>query len=201
MQVSSQAPIHSLKPRVTSCEAQPMASELLIVKSVSQVASPRPVSTPIKAYTLVENKQGSVTRPALQRKTIAPAATINLFDYVDGPRRKSTISVRSIRPSLAFKQHLSRGFSLRNIRLAGLLESHTLVRERTESVLSVISSSLRPCSTVRVERPRTGQGVKTLGVRVRKGSNGSTVRPLLAVQSQDKLFPSHIHGKSGFSHR
>lgn len=186
----SPAPIHSLKTRPAAPTA--LASSLLIVKSVSQLATPRPLSTPLRPYCLRPETNNLVARPCLLRKAIVPAA-INLFDYVDGPRRRSITSRTSRLSDAGKKQRLSRGFSWRNIRLASLLEPHGLAKDRSEGALSVISPNLRTVSTARLqERPRTGKGVKTLQVRGWKP--GTNPRPAPAILAQGKrLRPQTVH--------
>lgn len=186
----SPGPIHSLKIRAAAPTA--LASSLLIVKSVSQLATPRPLSTPLRAYCLVPETNNPAARPCLLRKAIVPAA-INLYDYVDGPRRKSITSRTSRLSDTGKKQRISRGFSWRNIRLASLLEPHSLAKGRSEGALSVIGPNLRTVSTARLlERPRTGKGVKTAQARGWKPGTDIKPAPMILAQGK-KLRPQTVH--------
>lgn len=188
----SPAPIHSHKTRQVSQTG--LGGSLLIVKSVSQLITPRPLSTPLRSYCLVPETNSTVARPSLLRKAIIPAATINLYDYVDGPRRNSITSRFNRFADTGRKQHLSRGFSWRNIRLASLLEPHNIARDRSEGALSVVSPSLKTTVRLKGERPRTGKGVK--GGHVKGWKAGGEIKPMLAILAQGKKFRPLTQGNS-----
>lgn len=182
----SPPPIHSHKTRQVPQTTTGLGGSLLIVKSVSQLATPRPLSTPLRSYCLAPETNSAVARPSLFRKAIVPAATINLYDYVDGPRRHSITSRLNRVADTGKRQQLSRGFSWRNIRLASLLETHNIARDRSEGILSVISPSLGSTVRLKGERPRTGKGVKGGQAKALKAAR--EIKPMLAILAQGKKF-------------
>ena len=92
------------------------------------------------------------------------------------------------------RQHLSRGFSWRNLRLASLLEPHNIARDRSEGTLLVVSPSLGSTVRLKGERPRTGKGVK--GGQAKGWKAAGEIKPILAILAQGKKFRPLTQGNS-----